>query len=153
MPSSDALRSAPGTFNDADLSYLRATLRASRELRTSCDAAADGAVDPEVRALAATASLARDDEIRELVELLTDLPPEGRPVTAAAPRPSARGDVDRRFLADLTAHATNALVSARRELVEGFSPASRSHAESVSRASWRELTALSAVSGRRSGPP
>ena len=65
------------------------------------------------------------------------------PPPASDVRSPDRHQVDRRFIEVLTAHAETSLASARKELIEGFGGSIRRLAEDTSRASWRELAALS----------
>ena len=147
----------PGAVNDADLRYLRGTLSALGDAHLACDVAAAQASDPRVRALARQAGATQADEIREITSMLLGCDrPEGspdQPPAAARVRTPATGtdearspdrhQVDRRFIEVLTAHAETSLARARMELVEGFGGAIRRLAEDTSRASWRELAALS----------
>jgi uncharacterized protein (DUF305 family) len=148
MQSADTPTTARGSYNEADLRYLREALVALGDVHGASDEAAAGASDPRVRALARRAGATQADDIRTITSMLLGWGHEtgpalvGLPATAADLRSLDGLEVDRRFIEILTAHAEASLVSARIEMLEGFGGSSRRHAESASRANWRELAAL-----------
>jgi uncharacterized protein (DUF305 family) len=160
---SDVVTAPPArrvAFNDADLRYLRGALLALRDAHSASDVAAVSAADPRVRTLARRAHATQADDISAIRSILLGWgrhegspdkagaeTPVSLPATVAGDLRSLEGlEIDRRFIEILTAHAEASLASARTEMIEGFGGASRRLAEDTSRASWRELAAISFLS-------
>jgi uncharacterized protein (DUF305 family) len=145
-------------FNGADLRYLRGALLALSDALGASGVAAAEAVDPVVRALAMRVTAALTDDIGAVTTLLVGWDQDEVPNRASATAPSpldasgaselrscSRLEFDLRFLEILAAHTHAVRAGTRAEMIEGFAPQSRSHAEAASRKAWHELAALTAM--------
>ncbi len=148
-------------FNGADLRYLRGAVQTLSDALGASRVAADQAVHPAVRALAARVTQTLTDDIGAVTALLggwgdqegvrnqaSQLRQGPLETSGTSELRSCSGvEVDLRFLEILAAHTHTVLAGTREEMNEGFALPSRVHAEQASRRCWQELTALTVVQG------
>lgn len=151
---------APGPiFTDADLTYVRSALQASRTAHQANRLAEQEASDPRLRDSARRSQVAHDHDIVRIVSLLTTwhrsevarddaLEPAVDPAEALRPMTPVAlpgRDGDQRLVAALSAHAEAATVLGRAQMIQGLDPAARDLAEDHIRAAARHLYELRRV--------
>lgn len=134
--------------NDVDATYLHDAVTALAAIMTLSAAVASRSDRRDVRALAADALSVQTDQLATISACLLDrgvrLSQVPRTAPASTPPVPHGSDLDRSFVAQLTAHAHASITSARIEMVAGSSHAVRPIAENAIQDHYRQLAALAA---------